>query len=156
MNTWNLLAVQFLSCSVWFTYFVIQWHFNLLGICNAMTLTVGWSRWIYQLLPSSVECHPRRVSWYDAKQPDPIYQPLRSGRIWRKVNRTFKRSLTEFPFSETSCLTKAEELSLSYYLPIWRENNWIHTFPKAIRAMWNAISLVQDLNSSRRIHFLRR
>ena len=34
----------------------------------------------------------------------------------------FKRSLTglnsEFSFSETSCLTKAEELSLSYYLPI--------------------------------------
>ena len=34
----------------------------------------------------------------------------------------FKRSLTgfnsEFSFSETSCLTKAEEPSLSYYLPI--------------------------------------
>ena len=49
-----------------------------------------------------------------------IYQPLRSGRIWHKVN--FKRSLTglnpEFSFSQTSCLTKAEEPSLSYYLPI--------------------------------------
>ena len=36
----------------------------------------------------------------------------------------FKRSLTglnsEFPFSETSCLTKAEEPSLSYHLPIAR------------------------------------
>ena len=34
----------------------------------------------------------------------------------------FKRSLTglnsEFSFSKTSCLTKAEEISLSYYLPI--------------------------------------
>ena len=34
----------------------------------------------------------------------------------------FKRSLTgfnsEFSFSKTSCLTKAEEPSLSYYLPI--------------------------------------
>ena len=34
----------------------------------------------------------------------------------------FKRSLTgfnsEFSFSQTSCLTKAEETSLSYYLPI--------------------------------------
>ena len=37
-----------------------------------------------------------------------------------------------------------------------RENNWIHTFPKGISAMWNAISLVQDLNSCRRVHFLRR
>ena len=35
-------------------------------------------------------------------------------------------------------------------------NNWIHTFPKGISAMWNAISLVQDLNSCRRVHFLRR
>ena len=38
----------------------------------------------------------------------------------------------------------------------WRENNWIHTFPKGINAMWNAISLVQDLNSYRRVHFVRR
>ena len=33
------------------------------------------------------------------------------------------------------------------------ENNWIHTFPKGISAMLNAISLVQDLNSSRRVSF---
>ena len=38
----------------------------------------------------------------------------------------------------------------------WRENNWIHTFAKGISAMWNAISLVQDLNSCRRVHFLGR
>ena len=48
-------------------------------------------------------------------------QTLRSGRIWHKVN-FFKRSLTglnsEFSFSLTNCLNKAEELSLSYYLPI--------------------------------------
>ena len=37
-----------------------------------------------------------------------------------------------------------------------RENNWIHTFPKGISAMWNAISLVQCLNSCNRVHFLRR
>ena len=36
------------------------------------------------------------------------------------------------------------------------ENNWIYTFPKGISAMWNAISLVRDLNSSRRVHFLQR
>ena len=48
-------------------------------------------------------------------------QPLRSGRIWHKVN-FFQQSLTglnsEFSFSKTSCLTKAEEHSLPYYLPI--------------------------------------
>ena len=71
-----------------------------------------------------------------------------------RARSIFKRSLTglnsEFSFSSTSCLTKAEEPSLSYYLPIkyhsW-EDNWIHTFPKGISAMWNAISLGQDLNS---------
>ena len=49
-----------------------------------------------------------------------IYQPLRLGRLWHKVN--YYRSLTvlnsEFSFSYTSCLTKAEEHSLPYYLPI--------------------------------------
>ena len=49
-----------------------------------------------------------------------IYQPFRSGSIWHKV--IFKRSLTglksEFSFSLTSCLTKAKEPSLPYYLPI--------------------------------------
>ena len=48
-------------------------------------------------------------------------QPLRPGRKWHTVN-FFKRSLTglnsEFSFSYTSCLTKAEEPSLPYYLPI--------------------------------------
>ena len=52
-----------------------------------------------------------------------IYQPLRLGRIWHKVNFFFfKRSLTglnsEFSFSYTSCLTKAEEPSLPHYLTI--------------------------------------
>ena len=50
-----------------------------------------------------------------------IYHPLRTGRIWQKVT-FFKRSFTgltsEFSFSQTSCLTMAEELSLPYYLPI--------------------------------------
>ena len=32
-------------------------------------------------------------------------------------------------------------------------NNWIHTFPKCISAMWNAINLVQDLNSGHRVDF---
>ena len=51
----------------------------------------------------------------------PLSPTLHSGRIWHKVN-IFKQSLTglnsEFSFSWTSCLTKAEEPSLSYYLPI--------------------------------------
>ena len=57
----------------------------------------------------------------------------------------FKRSLTGlnsgFSFSYTSCLPKAEEPSLSYYLPIaggriiHNSYGGIHTFPKGISAM---------------------
>ena len=45
-----------------------------------------------------------------------------SARAGYDKRSIFKRSLTglnsEFSFSQTSCLTKAEEPSLSYYLPI--------------------------------------
>ena len=68
----------------------------------------------------------------------PLGQDMTQGQF-------FKRSLTglnsEFSFSWTSCLTMAEEPSLPYYFThSWRENNWIHTFPKGISSMWNAIS----------------
>ena len=84
----------------------------------------------------------------------PLEQDMTQGQF-------FKQSLTglntEFSFSYTSRLTKAEEPSLSFYFTYsWRENNWIHTFPKGISSMWNVISLVRDLNSCRRVHFLRR
>ena len=69
----------------------------------------------------------------------------------------FKRSLTglnsEFSFSSNSCRRTQSALLFTHS---WRENNWIHILPKGISAMWNAISLVQDLNSCRRVHFLRR
>ena len=55
-------------------------------------------------------------SWYWCYLPNPS---AREGYDTRSI---FKRSLTglnsEFFFSKTSCLTKAEEPSLSYYLPI--------------------------------------
>ena len=67
----------------------------------------------YKLLERSILF----INW-NVTSTNPIYQPLRSGRIWHQVN-FFKRSLTglnsEFSSSETNCLTKAEELSLSYY-----------------------------------------
>ena len=61
---------------------------------------------------------------------------------------------SEFSFL-TSCLTKAEEHSLPYYLPIagGRIIGFI-PFPRGISAMW--ISLIEDLNSCRCVHFLRR
>ena len=53
------------------------------------------------------------IVWYLSYH---IYQPLRSGRIWHKRSLTGLKS--EFSFSSTSYLTKAEEPSLPYYLPI--------------------------------------
>ena len=44
-----------------------------------------------------------------------------------------------FSFSQTGCLTKAEESSLSNYLLIASEerNRWIHAFSKSICVKWN-------------------
>ena len=85
-------------------------------------------------------CHP----FYATNH---IYQPLRS---LTGLN-------SEFFFSLTSCLAKAEEPSPSYNLPIagGRIIGFI-PFPKSIIAMWNAISLVQGLNSCLRVYFLQR
>ena len=67
-----------------------------------------------------------------------------SARAGYDTRSIFNRSLTglnsEFSFSKTSCLTKAEEPTLPYYLPIagGRIIGFIH-FPNGISAMWNAI-----------------
>ena len=71
-------------------------------------------------------------------------------KIWRWVS--FKQSLTGlnsvFLFSYTSCHSKFTELSLPYYLSMvgGRIIGCI-PFPKGISTMWNANSLVEDLNS---------
>ena len=73
-----------------------------------------------------------------------------SARAGYDTRSIFKQSLTgfnsEFSFSKTSCLTKAEEPSLPYYLPIagGRIIGFI-PFPRVL-----------DLNSCRRVHFRRR
>ena len=49
-----------------------------------------------------------------------------------------------------------EPYMLYYFTPCWRENSWIHAFPKGINAMWNTNNLVQDLKSVCLVHFHRR
>ena len=72
----------------------------------------------------------------------------------------FKRSLTglnsEFSFSLTSCLTMAEEPTLSYYLPIAGGRIGFIPFPRVLVLCENAIILVQELKSCHRVHFQRR
>ena len=80
-----------------------------------------------------------------------------SARAGYDTRSIFKWSLTglksEFSFLPLQGWTAQFTLLFTHS---WRENNWIHTFPKGISAMWNAISLVQDLNSCHRVHFIRR
>ena len=86
-----------------------------------------------------------------------MYLPNPSARTGYETMLILKRCLTglysKFSFSWTGCLTKTKEPSPPYYLSISGENNWIHTFPKGLRAIWN--SLVEDLNSCRCVHFRR-
>ena len=56
-------------------------------------------------------------------------------------------------FSKTGCHSKVWNPCQPYYLRI-AKSSCIHTFPKGISTMWNANSLVQELNFERRIHFL--
>ena len=81
-----------------------------------------------------------------------------SGRAGYDSRSIFKRSLTglnlEFSFSQTSCLTKAEETSLSYYLTI--AGGRIIGFIPFPRLLVPCEMQSVSLNSSRRVHFLRR
>ena len=81
-----------------------------------------------------------------------------SARAGYNTRSIFKQSLTglnsEFSFSLSSCIIKAKEPSLPYYLPIG--GGRIIEFIPFPSAMWNAISLVQDLNSCCRVLFLQR
>ena len=61
-----------------------------------------------------------------------------------------RRLKSQFSFSKTGL---KEPSLLYYFIYSWRENSWIHAFSKDISTMWNASSLVQDLNSCRCIHF---
>ena len=42
--------------------------------------------------------------------------------------------LFEMHLNEKSCISNITHS--------WRENNWSHTFPKGINAMWNAIGIM--------------
>ena len=90
----------------------------------------------------------------------PIYPTPPLGQDMRQA-QFFKAEFNWFEFRVCLLIDKLHHQgwrnrSLLLFTHSWRENNWIHTFPKGISTMWNAISLVQDLNSCRRVHFLRR
>ena len=87
------------------------------------------------------------------------YLPNPSARAGYDTRSIFMRSLTglnsEFSFSYTSCLTKAEEPSLPYYLLI-AGGRIIGSipFPRVLVLCENAISQVQELNLCCHVHIL--
>ena len=93
-------------------------------------------------------------------------RPVRESQIFWLFQLSWGYNSAEFPFVKLSVKNKNRLDWLSnqgersqcvlLFAYTWRENSWIHTFPKGISAMWNATSLVEDLNSCRRIHFQRR
>ena len=84
------------------------------------------------------------------------YLPTPSTQVGYDSRSIFKRSLTDLNFLDQLPHQGWGPQSVLLFTHSWRENNWIHTFPKGISAMWNAISLIQDLNSCHCVHFLRR
>ena len=98
----------------------------------------------------------------DSKYGTWSYLPNPSARAGYETRSVFfKAEFNRFEFRVFLLLDKLPQQgwrtqSVLLFTHSWRGNNWIHTFPKGISAMWNAISLVQDLNTGRRVHFLRR
>ena len=82
----------------------------------------NYTRMLQAILNKSRRQQPIRQQLYRHLQPIFTYPSAQVGYVTRSI---FKRSLTglnsEFSFSSTSCLTKAEEASLPYYLPIVEE-----------------------------------
>ena len=79
-----------------------------------------------------------------------------STRVGYDTKSIFKWSLTGLNSEFFLLLDKLphqgwRNQSVLLFTHSWRENNWIHTFPKGISAMWNAISVVQYLNSCCRV-----
>ena len=71
-------------------------------------------------------------------------------KMQNKVN--FQVVFNKFDFSFPGYCKKIKEPSLANYLPI--AGGRLDTYQKCISAMWNANSLIQDLNSGHNVSFL--
>ena len=80
----------------------------------------------------------------------PLEQDMTQSQFLSRVQQAWIKSFHSPRLVATS---RQKIQSALLFTHSWRENNWIHTFPKGISAMWNAINLVPDLNSYRRVHF---
>ena len=113
---------------------ILKWHAVLVGIHDR-----GFNRKITEWLGVSLMTVWR--IWKELNESNADYEVITA---WKHHYVLIRKKLFN-------------QLNVRLWLTMiysWRENNWIHTFPKGISAMWNAISHVQDLNLYRRVHFL--
>ena len=99
--------------------------------------------------------------WYGNKETEYLYILL-TPLDWQDVTQgQFQMKFSRFEFRVFILLDQLPNevwrgQSTLLFTHSWRENDYIHTISKVISAMWNANSLVQDLNSCRLIHLQRR
>ena len=126
---------------------------------ESLTPLQRYSRCILQPQPSGQTCVLEWILGVPVNAYVCMYVLNPSSLVGWDVRSIFLTELTvwnsEFSISKTNCCTKIKESSLLYYLPNSRKKNiWIRMFPNYMSAIWNANSLVQDLNSDLRIHLL--
>ena len=93
------------------------------------------------------------------------YRPKRCGKNNKDEDNSpktlndkdVKLSLTGFLFLDLFSYQGWRTESTLLFTESWcgGGNSWMHTFPKSVSATLNPNSLVQNLNSFRRVHFLR-
>ena len=88
-------------------------------------------------------------SLHEKEAEGTIYQPLRSGRIWHKVNfqAEFNRFwIQSFPSPRLVASPRLKNLvrpTIYLFTYSWRENKGVHTFPKGICPKVNVIARLE-------------
>ena len=78
----------------------------------------------------------------------PGFKIRQSTQRTSRMQQRLKQSLTGLnsPWQVSISNLKSDQL----FSHSWKENNWMHPFPKSINDRWNANNLVKDLNLVRR------
>ena len=100
--------------------------------CNCDTSTTNFNEGVFCLKGQELLCY---------LPTPPLGQDMTQGQFFNRFEFRVVLLLDKLPHQGW------RTQSVLLFTHSWRENNWIHTFPKGISAMWNAISLAQDLNS---------
>ena len=142
----------------------LSWTYLLLVLVSAFTLVgLNWlppvqviccllKKILWGLIEGRVPSPTRKNALFAADFPQTNWQSYpRPPVAGTDTSWFYQIWIQSFPSPRLIALPR----QMNHYLPIaGGGDNWIHIFPNGISGMWNAISLVQDLNLFRRIHFL--